>query len=186
MTEIEKFQYTKDFIDMLANGVNPLDGKPVSEGDIVNNVRISRCLFYVSDILRQIIENGGITKATKSGKKPFSLTDEQLQFFIYSKKSIPISEIAKRLNDLQDDEDMKKLSHTNFYGWLLDNGILCEVETKSGKKAKRPTPKGNELGVTVETRIGKNGEYPVTVYNMDAQKLIIDNFEEILSHTKSD
>ena len=54
MTELEKIEYTKMFIDKLANGINPLDDTPIPENDIANNVRLSRCFFYVSDILRQI------------------------------------------------------------------------------------------------------------------------------------
>lgn len=60
MTEIEKIAYAKSFIDKLANGVNPIDNSTIPDGDVVNNVRLSRCFFYVSDILRQIIDNGGI------------------------------------------------------------------------------------------------------------------------------
>lgn len=53
MTEQEKLQRAKDCIDSLANGLNPLDGTPVPEQDIVNNVKISRCLFFVSNVLRK-------------------------------------------------------------------------------------------------------------------------------------
>ena len=79
MTELEKIAYAKSFIDQLAEGVNPLDGTPIPEGDIANNVRLSRCFFYVSDILRQVIDNGGVApvKAIKTGGKPeFSLSAE--------------------------------------------------------------------------------------------------------------
>ncbi len=48
MTEHEKIEYTKSFIDKLANGINPLDDMPIPENNIVNNVRLSRCFFYVS------------------------------------------------------------------------------------------------------------------------------------------
>lgn len=51
----------KKYTEKLANGVNPLDGTDIPEDDIVNNERISRCLFYVSDILRQLIEDGKVT-----------------------------------------------------------------------------------------------------------------------------
>ena len=47
MTEQEKLHRAKHYIDSLANGVNPLDGTPIPEQDIVNNVKISRCLFFV-------------------------------------------------------------------------------------------------------------------------------------------
>lgn len=56
MTEQEKLQRAKYYIDCLANGMNPLDGTLIPEQDTVNRVEISRCLFYVSDILRRQIE----------------------------------------------------------------------------------------------------------------------------------
>lgn len=71
MTELEKIRYTKDFIDKMANGVNPLDGSPIPENDLLNHVRISRCLFYVSDILRQVIENDGTEKKKRQSQASF-------------------------------------------------------------------------------------------------------------------
>ncbi len=96
MTELEKIAYAKSFIDKLANGINPIDNTPVKEDDVVNNVRISRCLFYVSDILRQVVENGRISKTAKH-LAPFSISSEQLLSFAYSDVPIAVSEIAKRL-----------------------------------------------------------------------------------------
>ena len=60
MTELEKIAYAKTYIEKLANGINPLTNQAVPDDDLINNVRISRCLFYVSDILRRIVENEGI------------------------------------------------------------------------------------------------------------------------------
>lgn len=36
MTEQEKLHHAKHYIDSLANGLNPLDGTPIPEQDIVN------------------------------------------------------------------------------------------------------------------------------------------------------
>ena len=66
MTELEKIAYAKSFIDKLANGINPLDDTSIPEGDIANNVRLSHCFFYVSDILCQVYANGGIGKVEKT------------------------------------------------------------------------------------------------------------------------
>ena len=45
MTELEIMQRAKAYIDQLANGINPIDGTSVADSDVINNVRISRCLF---------------------------------------------------------------------------------------------------------------------------------------------
>ena len=61
MTEVEKIAYTRMYIEKLANGINPLTDQAVPDTDLINNVRISRCLFYVSDLLRQLEDQGLFT-----------------------------------------------------------------------------------------------------------------------------
>lgn len=46
MDEVEKIKYTKAFIDSLAEEINPLNGEPILEDDLLNNIRISHCMFY--------------------------------------------------------------------------------------------------------------------------------------------
>lgn len=43
----------------MANGINPLTDEKIPDNELINNVRISRCLFYVNDILGEILENSG-------------------------------------------------------------------------------------------------------------------------------
>ena len=61
MTELETLERAKMYMEKLANGINPIDGSVIPDEDVVNNVRLSRCFFYVSDFLRQVIENGLVT-----------------------------------------------------------------------------------------------------------------------------
>ena len=110
MTELETLERAKMYMDKLANGINPIDGSVIPDEDIVNNVRLSRCFFYVSDVLRQVIENGGVTPQKKIQKEPFSLTVEQREAFEFSAIPIPISEISKRINMLSTNENMSTLS----------------------------------------------------------------------------
>ncbi|MBP5166657.1 MAG: hypothetical protein ILP09_05290 [Oscillospiraceae bacterium] len=50
MTELETLQRAKMYLDKLANGIDPLTDRPAGENDRIHQARISRCLFYVSDI----------------------------------------------------------------------------------------------------------------------------------------
>ena len=54
MVDITKLRTAQDWIEKLANGINPLTLEPVKEDDIVNNVHISRCLFFVSGMLGKV------------------------------------------------------------------------------------------------------------------------------------
>lgn len=181
MTELEKIAYAKSFIDKLANGINPIDNQPVAEYDIVNNVRLTRCFFYVSDILRQVIENGGTTPPKKKRKCAFNITQEQLSQYPYSESPISISEIAKKINALVDTEQMKQLSYKQLTGWLLSINALIEQRNANGKSQKRPTEMGRQLGISLEMRNGMNGEYQVVVYNKEAQTFILDNIDAIIT-----
>lgn len=69
MTEVEVQQRAKRYLDCLVQGINPLDGTVIPEGDTVRQVRIARCLQYVSGILEQVIENHGEVQRVK--KKAF-------------------------------------------------------------------------------------------------------------------
>lgn len=181
MTDLEIMQSAKTYMDKLANGINPLDDTTLSENDIVNNVRISRCLFYVSDVLRQVIENGGNISNKKTPKENFNISFEDIQKFSFSYTPIPISEIAKRINEINPNDNMKKISHKHITDWLISIEML-RLETKpDGKTAKRPTEGGNELGITTEMRHGMRGDYTVVLYNLSAQHFIIDNIEAVIA-----
>ena len=180
MTEIEKIAYAKGFLDNLAEGINPLDGTALPEGDIVNNVRISRCLFYVSDVLRQVIENGG-TERKRSSREPFRVSAEQLANFNYSEMPITVSEIAKRVSALVPDGATKKMSASAINKWLIKIGALTESQNEFGRSTKLPTEDGLKLGIILDSRQGPGGSYYVSVYSRRAQEFIIDNFEAILN-----
>ncbi len=179
MTEIEKIAYAKSYIDRLANGINPLDDTIIPKDDVVNNIKISRCLFYVSDILRQVVENNGISHQEKKKKLNFFLSAEQISALKASEMPLCISEITAYLNSLVNLEDYKKLKHSTITSWLVSIGVLNEIETPIGKR-KHPTEQGTELGIFVENRMGIRGPYDVVLYNKNAQQFIFDNLDAIL------
>ena len=182
MTELETLERAKMYLEKLANGINPIDGSVIPDGDIVNHVRISRCFFYVSDVLRQVIENGGVTAQERDRKAPFSLTLGQREAFEFSAIPIPISEIAKRINALSPNENMATLPYSAIRDWLMSLGMLDYALDGNGKKAVRPTPQGESIGIGLEARNGPNGPYFVVVYSLAAQHFILDNVDAIADY----
>ncbi len=181
MTELEKIAYAKTFIDKLANGINPLDDTPVKEDDIVNNVRLSRCFFYVTDILKQVIENGGVTPPARVRRERFTLSAEAVQGFEYSASPLPISEIAKRISALKDDPNMRNLSHVSITNWLVSIGMLYVQDKGDNRTEKRPTEEGIRLGISTEARHGMRGDYTAVLYSTDVQRFIVDNIDAIVA-----
>ena len=77
MTELETMQRAKGYLDKLALGIDPLTGREVPEDSVLNNVRLARCFFYVSDVLERLISNGGQTER-KPKLQPFAMNAAQL------------------------------------------------------------------------------------------------------------
>lgn len=181
MTELEKIEYTKGFVDKLAEGINPIDGTPIAEGDLLNNVRISRCMYYVSDILRRVIENGGIEgkKLAKRGRAPFALSDSARRELVPADEPLRISQVTSLINEKVDPETMKNLRSGVITRWLLGIGALEEVQLPSGKETKLPTPQGRSLGLITQEFRGENSVYSVVLYKPEAQQFIFDNIGAI-------
>ena len=183
MTEQEKLQCAKYYIDCLANGRNPLDGTPIPEQDIVNQVKISRCLFYVSDVLRKqidSIENKADRSAGKH-KLPFHITEEEQLRYEPSRTPIPASVIGHKVNEILREKGMRKVTYRAITTWLASVGLLEEEKIANGKSRMVPTASGIAMGITTEIRMGGNGEYPCVVYNENAQNFVIENLNEIMN-----
>ena len=181
MTELEKIEYAKTFIDKLANGINPLDDTPLPEGDIANNVRLSRCFFYVSEILRQVIANGGTAPVSAPPPKrtAFSLTPDKRETLSVSEMPLSCGDIARYLNAQIDESRVRKISAFVINKWLLAKGFLQVVPTANGKRHKEPTAAGREIGIFTEDRVSAYGPYLAVLFNAQAQQFIYDNIEDI-------
>ena len=176
MTELEKIEYAKSFIEKLANGINPLDDSPVPCNDIVSNVRLSRCFFYVSDILRQVIENGGIKVVTKE----FTNTEEERYKLQISNIPLSASEMSNHLNELINLGTTRRISVASINNWLISLGMLENVTVSSGYNRKRPTELGKEIGIFTEERTGQQGNYVVVLFSPQAQRFVYDNIDAII------
>lgn len=176
--DINLVQHAKDYIDDLAKGVNPLSKQAVPDDEIINNVKISRCLFYVSDILNEVIKNGGLGKKSRANLDDFDVSAIDFDKFNYSQRAITISVIVRNINELKP-ETMKKLKVTAITNWLVDIGMLHIVQV-NGKNHKRPTAEGIAIGLTQTEKQGQYGTYFAVEYDLSAQHFIIDNINAVI------
>ena len=190
MTELEKIAYAKSFIDKLANGINPLDDTPIPDDDIVNNVRLSRCFFYVSSILQKEIdrERRKVSKEKKSERLAFSITPEQLEQFEYSSMPISTSAMGRKINWLvrEDIEEkrIKKFSYRKINYWLRDIGMIEWREWENGKSKRFPTAEGESIGLVLQIWENYGRRSPVIYLSEEAQHFIIDNIEAVMAAEK--
>lgn len=179
MTEFEKMQRAKMYIDKLANGIDPLTDTEMTDDKVLNNVRISRCLFYVSEILGKVLDNGGeVGKKVAVKQLPFVISNEQIEKVEISEDPVSVSIIAKRISAVLD-EGVKSVPATHIAAWMMDKEYLCE-NIYQNKKIKVATAKGEALGIfTVDATSLTGVPYRKNIYSADAQRFIINNIVQI-------
>ncbi len=178
MEENEKILKAQDWVRKLANGINPLNGSLVKEDDVVNNVHISRCLFYVADLLGNYAEKR--TRSNSSRNIPFDSSAMQKEKYSYV-EAISISAFAREIIKLIP-ENMQGVSYKSMTSWLIQGGLLKESEPDyEGRISKIATEKGNEIGIYSESRErgGGGGFYLATLYNREAQRFLLDHIDEM-------
>ena len=182
MEEKDKLALAHEWISKLANGINPLNGNVVKEDDVVNNVHISRCLFYVADIVEKYSIRASKSSSNLSRKIPFDSSAIQRENYNYV-DAISISAFAREIEKIIP-ENMHIVSYKSMISWLMQEGFLLETEPDSnGHTYKVPSEKGNSIGIYADSRERNGGHYLVTLYNREAQRFLLENLE-IMSYVK--
>jgi len=183
MTNIEKLINAKIFMDKLSNGIDPVSEEVLTKDALLGNIDLSRCFFFVSDILRQVIENDGfIGRRIRNNVNlpPFTLSDEQLKKIEITERPAMIRHFTESINNLVDISTMRKLKVSAVTKWLAESGYLTE-ETINEKKRKTPTAEGEKLGIYSEVREGYHGSYLAILYKESAQQHIVANLDKIIA-----
>jgi hypothetical protein len=170
MVDPQKTKVAIEWIKKLANGINPIDGSILSDKDVVNNVHISRCLFYVAELLEDAGKRK--TSSAKQYDQEFSLTQEELSK-IYISERTTISVFVREINRVIPD-DRKPLSVSTVTNWLVRSGYMDEVFNEEGRKTRIPSDLGKSIGLSSELRSGPNGEYTSVTYDAKAQGFILE------------
>jgi len=163
----------------------------VLEDEIKRTGKISQSVKYtfeaqqfIKDHLAEIVEfaknDMSVQKYRNSkSRTPCTLTTEELSKFVFSDAPIIVTELVNRINALKTgvSTDLKATDITN---WLLDKGIL-QVVNVAGDNFRLPSEAGRAIGITMENRHGKYGNYSVALYDINAQEYIINNLHEIIN-----
>lgn len=186
MTEMDKLHRAQLYMKQLADGIDPISGRELPDDTSLNQVRLSRCFYYVADLIQQIIANGGeVGKAqrgskAKAGKADFIWLEEFERNMVYSQQPVPVSQLAGMITQAAAESNVRKLNYAKISDWLLKEDYL-KSEIKNDKQYKRPTVKGEELGILCERRIGAMGiAYDVVLYREEAQRFVVKNMKAIL------
>ena len=180
MDEQNALRRAQLYIEKPANGIDPVTDMPVPEGDVIQQVQISRCLFYVSGLLRRMEKERSTSSQEKNVKLPFCLSRSQRDYYIYSDMPTTLSDIVKRLNALKQNDKMENLKYRTLADWLVQQGKLMRWHTSGGKQTLRPAAAGRNEGILMRERHDREGKtYYVVLYENRAQRYILEHLDEI-------
>lgn len=178
MIDVAKTRSAKEWILKLANGINPLNDAPLDATDIVNDVHISRCLFYVAEVLDSPLR----THAPRQKKRydiDFCLSKENAKSVLLVERT-GIANFIREINKVIP-QNMRPVTIPQVSKWLVDEGYLTEIISTEGKKNKQATNKGNVQGIVSDWQRRTDGNtYLATSYNLKAQKFILANINSIV------
>lgn len=186
-TELDTMKHAKEYIDKLANGIDPFTDKPVPDDDIVNNVKLSRCFFYISGILEKVIENGGevspikTVEVIKSGRRgAVVITDEARAAFKCFINEVTPTAFTDMINKHLDPDISGRLKKNAIADWLSEVGMLENYELPNGKMRRRPTESGSNEGIRLSEYFSADG-FPRAAIMLSpaAQQFILDNIDAI-------
>lgn len=180
MTELETMQRAKMYMDKLAQGIDPITDLEMPGDCVLNNICLARCFFYVSDVLGQVIANGGVIGG-KPKREPFANEPEQIARVRISQEPVRVTQLADRICEAVQNPGMRKIKTTVITDWLVEKGFLEKQTDSEGRSKRVPTRNGLMIGLSTQIRQGQYGEYQAVFYNADAQRFVLDNLFEMLS-----
>lgn len=181
MIKYEEMVLLREKIKYLSNGIDPLSKIPFPNDTILMSRDNQRTFSQVEEILDRLLRvEGKIEHIDKRFKCPFFLTKEQIMKVEFSEKPIPISNFAYSINNVVNTAEMKKIQATQITKWLLAKGYLNETEHEDGKIFKVLTDTSSSIGLMSEAKENSIGrKYEVILYNLNAQKFILENINII-------
>ena len=182
---IADLKKSKDYIDKLVEGINPVNGKPISTREVIYDYKVSRQLEFLSEYIKNEIkrlENN--EKAKKEDEDDelmeFELTDTELKKIELSEKPISLADICNMLNHLRPSSKMRKLKSISAIEVLNAFGMIDRVRRKI-----IPTEQGTALGIQFKEFQSNGATLTKVLYSKEAQQFVIDHLKEITEINKT-
>ena len=177
--DLDKVKVAAVYTARMAEGRNPATNQPINS-ELLNNPNVIRCLYFIGDILNEVIANKGIVGRRAGGKRAeFPL--EVLKQFEY-RHDKPISHVLKQFQEPVTGRNVKRLNPGAVNKWLCANGYIGkQIIEESQRECWFPLEKGIEVGMYTEERGEPGSQYVTIMYSKKAQQFLADHMEQILN-----
>lgn len=184
--------HTKLYMDLLAQGIDPISKQRITDDSVVLQERMKKCFAFVSEVFGEMLENNGFVALTEQdaqrcrvviSKAEFSLSEEQIHEISVSTKPISPNEFLRRVNKVVDQQYMEKLSAKSVNAWLLSQGYIVESKFPAtiNRTVRKPSDTAAQIGIREEETVDPTtGEAKrQMVFSLQAQAYLLEHLEEI-------
>ena len=195
MNKTQIIGHSKNYMDMLAQGVDPISKEKIEADSVVLQPRMQKCFAFVAELLDELIKNNGFVALTSEAavryevvekKSAFSLSEDQIHRISVSAKPITPNTFLNNINRVVDGKRMEKLSSKSINAWLLAQGYIIETKepTMINKTVRRTSERSSEIGIQEqEVTDAKTGEIKKQmVLTLQAQAYLLEHLEEIAAY----
>lgn len=182
VSDIEKLYKMRDYSDQLSKGIDPTSGIAFPDDSIMNLSKIKNHNKEVCKLIDSIIIAASRRTTVEARKIPFFMLKEAKESFQYFEEyPVTISMLCNRLNECVMN-GMSKVRPMVITRGLTNLGYLEEISQEGEESFKVPTESGLMIGISKERRKNQYGnEYSVNLYDLQAQKFVVTNIEDILN-----
>lgn len=176
--DFDKMEKAKNVLLKIAGGVDPLTGEAIAENTFLNDPRIIRCFYFITEVLDDVMH--GVYR--KAGSRPldFIITPEQKRRVNFPEGKIGVNEFSKQINQCIDSNASKKLTGVELNKRLKKMGILAEKNAGNGKTRTVTNQNSAKYGFEMENRQFNGVEYEMVVINDEGKRYLLDNIETIM------
>jgi hypothetical protein len=161
VNDVEKMENAKTVLTGIAKGVDPLTGEAIKEDIFLNDPRIIRCFYYVTEVLDNVMNSS----YGKSSKLPyFIITKDQKDMVRFPDVKIGVNEFSRQINLCIDQNTSKKLTGMEMNRRLRKMGILGEGVNAASVKMRTVTNANSaNYGFELEKRTFNGTDYDMVV-----------------------
>lgn len=181
MNELDITRRAKEYMDALAQGVDPIRGRPVPPGDTLSQERLRRCFQYVSGVLAKVIAEQSAPARDYAAALRGILSPADLTASVsYSQEPVSLVSFWADLSK----EHLVPLGLRNVStNWLLDWLEAKGIFTRQGPDAEPVvSDQGQALGLIVQLAQAEGKQRSWWRYSVaePMQRMIVENLEEFV------
>lgn len=179
--ENKKLERAIEVIKLLSQGINPFTNEPYEDDSLINDPRMIRCLYYVTEVLEKY-KTGNIVKYVQRKDLPYSFPKDIMSRVVLPPEKIGVNAFSKAVNAAIDDSVCKNLTGNALNLQLKKMRILSDEEGVNGKHRTVLNSRSADYGIETIMSEFEGKTYEKVVFNDAGKRYLLEHLQEIMDY----